>query len=148
MYIIFQYQKQSLHAYHKSCSVAINSKSSNCSSNTEDTTSWYISIRWTPIFVDFIVKLKLLWWCIYLLCVYVGVLPAEQLPGDPVAPPPHGTRRLEAGVWLQNHLCSGPQWLKVLQGKFSLFARVGNKTCQLLFQKWEHLLSVCSIIGY
>lgn len=45
---------------------------------------------------------------VYRSIVCVGVLPAEQLPGDPVAPPPHGTRRLEAGVWLQDHLRSGP----------------------------------------
>lgn len=56
---------------------------------------------------------------VYISIVCVGVLPAEQLPGDPVAPPPHGTRRLEAGVWLQDHLRSDPQRLKVLQGKLS-----------------------------
>lgn len=76
---------------------------------------------------------------VYISIVCVGVLPAEQLPGDPVAPPPHGTRRLEAGVWLQDHLRSGPQRLKVLQGKLS-----GNKTYQLLSQKVREFI-ICML---
>lgn len=48
--------------------------------------------------------------------VVSGVLPAEQLPGLPVAPPAHDPWCLEAGVWLQDHLCRGSKRFQVLTG--------------------------------